>query len=162
MIGPFRLTDAVRSLTTSLRCRRITRIWSVIEPSVTSSTVVISGLTNGVLRYFRVAAVNAIGTGAWSNVMSARPGDPSVVYLQSASGAATSDFGVTLPGNLTADSLLIASFNARSSTAPATISDTGGHTWTLVSASGPLSGVSAYLCDLHGAEHRNGCLHGQC
>ena len=119
--------------------------WSVVEPSVVDSTVVISGLTTGLLRYFRVAAVNAVGAGAWSNVMSATPGTQSVLYLQSNSGEGTNDFGVAYSTNLTADSLLVASCLARSTTAPATISDTGGHTWTLQGSHGPVGGVDAYL-----------------
>lgn len=51
-----------------------TSSWTSAESTTsTAITQTITGLTNGTIQYFRVSAVNAIGTGAVSNVLSATP-----------------------------------------------------------------------------------------
>ena len=51
--------------------------WTTVTESVsTATTYTVTGLTNGTIQHFRVAAVNAIGTGAWSNTLSATPVPP--------------------------------------------------------------------------------------
>ena len=48
--------------------------WTVFNDGTsTSTTATVTGLTNGTLYYFRVAAVNTVGTGKYSNTASATP-----------------------------------------------------------------------------------------
>jgi hypothetical protein len=44
----------------------VSRIWTN-HPSVTKSSTSVSGFTSGAKIYSRVRAINAAGTGAWSN-----------------------------------------------------------------------------------------------
>ena len=49
--------------------------WTVVsEPVSTATSYTVTGLTTGVIQHFRVKAVNEVGTGAPSNVLSATPG----------------------------------------------------------------------------------------
>ena len=51
--------------------------WTPVgEGTLTATNYTVTGLTNGTIRYFRVSAENSIGTGAFSNVMSATPNIP--------------------------------------------------------------------------------------
>ena len=52
------------------------RTWVTINPAVTGSPIVISGLVNGTSYNVQLRAVNAIGVGAISAAVSARPGLP--------------------------------------------------------------------------------------
>ena len=52
-----------------------TSSWTTVTDTVSTATsYTVSGLTTGVIQYFRVKAVNEVGTGAASNVKSATPG----------------------------------------------------------------------------------------
>jgi hypothetical protein len=68
--------------------------WTVVTESVsTATTYTVTGLTTGVLQYFRVAAVNEVGTGAWSNVLSATTGTETVLdTFNRANGALGTDW----------------------------------------------------------------------
>ena len=57
-----------------------TSSWTTVTESVSTATsYTVTGLTTGVIQYFRVSAVNEVGTGNPSNVMSATPGVPVVL-----------------------------------------------------------------------------------
>jgi hypothetical protein len=47
--------------------------WSTFAHGTTATTATVTGLTNGTLYYFRVAAINAVGTGAYSVSVTATP-----------------------------------------------------------------------------------------
>ena len=51
--------------------------WTAVDDGVsTATTSTVSGLTNGTIYQFRVAAVNAVGTGSWSATVAATPAGP--------------------------------------------------------------------------------------
>ncbi len=49
----------------------------------TQATTTVTGLSNANSYDFRVAAVNSVGQGSWSSVVSATPGEPAQVIIQS-------------------------------------------------------------------------------
>jgi len=76
--------------------------WTVVTESVsTTPSYTVTGLTNGTIQYFRVSAVNTIGTGTASNVMSATPltvpGAPT--GLGATAGVATAALTWTAPAS---------------------------------------------------------------
>lgn len=50
--------------------------WSTFAHGTTATTSTVTGLTNGTLYYFRVAAINAVGTGAYSASVTDTPTAP--------------------------------------------------------------------------------------
>ena len=63
--------------------------WSTVTTTGAVLTYTVTGLTNGTIQYFRVSAINATGTGAASNVLSATPAGGGVVYADNFNRANT-------------------------------------------------------------------------
>jgi hypothetical protein len=68
--------------------------WTAFDPAVTASPAVINGLTNGTAYSIRLRAVNAAGSGAASDEVSATPVDPPIVFRAASKAAATTSMSV--------------------------------------------------------------------
>ena len=69
--------------------------WSAFNPVVTASPAVIGGLTNGTSYSIRLRAVNAAGSGAASDAVSATPVDPPIVFRAASKAAVTTSISVS-------------------------------------------------------------------
>ena len=69
--------------------------WTAFSPAVTTSPVVITGLTNGTPYSIRLRAVNGDGSGTASGAVSAAPVDPPIVFRAAAKAAATTSVSVS-------------------------------------------------------------------
>ena len=124
--------------------------WSVLSTAATSPYVV-SGLTNGAVRYFRVAAITSAGVGATS-VVSALPGN-----VPSAPLGLTGTFfspTLTLTWSLPADS------GGAANTSVIERSTDGGATWVFVgnwgaATTATIDGVAAGVATLFRVSARN-------
>ncbi len=98
---------------------------TAIATGITTTTYTNTGLTNGTTYYFKVAAVNSVGTSGYSNEASATPasgGGTATVYYQD-SFTRTGDITGSTPD----------------------VTDTGGATWANMAGTGqyPISGGTA-------------------
>jgi titin len=70
--------------------------WVNLNPALTNSPIVISGLTNGILHQFKVRAVNSVGVGAESNSVAATPrttpGSPTALVATTADSQVSLSF----------------------------------------------------------------------
>ena len=120
--------------------------WTVITDSggvLTTHTV--TGLTNDVVHYFRVAAVNAIGQGSWSNVISATPVPPGgaevLQHIMDAGWFDPAADKITFPNPLTNGSTIaLILWTHGFSTAPSNITTSAGHTFTLQASNNAIGG----------------------
>jgi len=68
--------------------------WTALNPAVTTSPAVITGLTNGTAYSIRLRAVNAAGNGAASDAVSSTPVDPPIVFRAASKAAAMTSISV--------------------------------------------------------------------
>jgi hypothetical protein len=105
------------------------------SPVGTSTSITVTGLTNGTSYDFQVAAINVVGTGAYSAEATASPSAFSVVAHVAAQSSTPTSGAVTAAINTTGAALLVAAAAAYDAGAGTlTLTDSAGNTWVPLTA----------------------------
>jgi hypothetical protein len=108
---------------------------TLIDPVTTMRGHTVSGLTGGTTYVFRVAAVNSVGRGAWSNTYTytppSTPTTPTLVSVTSGDGSVTATWNASTAAGVPVGSYTIAAYNVV----------TGNHVRQTIITGGGLSGT---------------------